>query len=188
MHVFSHKREKACAGCGRMPPANPGKIVPVSGAKPALGQRSHANSWIFMPLPSAFYTPFPGLATQVRAKLFLNRVLGRIVARSAAAKERRNWDRLPLAIPIFVRGRDDQGKEFLEFATALNLSAGGVLLALSRALPVSSGVSLEVPSAPLANDAHLPRAVRRLRARVVHARSCQRHQLVGLKFSRSLLD
>ncbi len=118
---------------------------------------------------------------------FFNSVLGRTVARSLAAQERRNWDRLPLAIPIFVRGRDAQGKEFLEFATALNLSAGGALLALSRALPVSSGVSVEVPSAPLSDDAHLPRAVRRLRARVVHARPCQRHQLVGLKFSRPLL-
>jgi c-di-GMP-binding flagellar brake protein YcgR len=109
-------------------------------------------------------------------------VAGRIVA-----KQRRNWERLPLAIPVFVRGRDERGKEFLEFATALNLSAGGALLAVSRALPLSSGVSLEVPSAPLSDVANLPRAVRRLQARVVHARSSNRHQLIGLKFSRPLL-
>jgi c-di-GMP-binding flagellar brake protein YcgR len=102
-------------------------------------------------------------------------------------KERRHWERLPLAIPVFVRGTDPRGKEFLEFATALNLSAGGALLAVSRALPLSTGVSLEVPSAPLSNTSHLPRAVRRLRARVVHVRSGPEHQLVGLKFSRPLL-
>lgn len=102
-------------------------------------------------------------------------------------KERRIWQRLPLAIPIFVRGRDERGQEFLEFATALNLSAGGVLLAVSRALPLSAGVSLEVPSAPPSQVAELPRSVRRLQARVVHVRSLNRHQLAGLKFSRPLL-
>jgi hypothetical protein len=43
--------------------------------------------------------------------------------------ERRKWPRLPLAIPIFVRSREDNGKETLEFATALNVSAGGALVA-----------------------------------------------------------
>ena len=109
------------------------------------------------------------------------------MAGRTAIRQRRNWERLPLAIPVFVRGRDERGKEFLEFATALNLSAGGILLAVSRALPLSAGVSLEVPSAPLSDVAHLPRAVRRLQARVVHVRSSNRHQLIGLKFSRPLL-
>ena len=109
------------------------------------------------------------------------------MAGPTAEKQRRMWERLPLAIPVFVRGRDQQGKEVLEFATALNLSAGGVLLAVSRPLPLSAGVSLEVPSAPLPDSGPLPRAVRRLKARVVHARSSNRHQLLGLKFSRPLL-
>ena len=39
--------------------------------------------------------------------------------------ERRAWVRLPLAIPVFVRSRDQNGKDFLEFATAVNISAGG---------------------------------------------------------------
>ena len=52
-----------------------------------------------------------------------------------AGNERRKWARLPLAIPVFVRSRDGKGKEFLEFATALNVSAGGMLVAIRRALP-----------------------------------------------------
>ena len=109
------------------------------------------------------------------------------MTRKPVLKNRRNWERLPLAIPVFVRARDDRGKEFLEFATALNLSAGGVLLAVSRALPLSAGVSLEIPSSPLSDSAQIPRSVRRLQARVVHIRSSNRHQLVGVKFSRPLL-
>jgi len=41
--------------------------------------------------------------------------------------ERRAWSRLPLPIPLFVRSRDSKGKDLLEFATALNVSAGGPL-------------------------------------------------------------
>src|SRR5438132_9287892 len=39
--------------------------------------------------------------------------------------ERRRWARLSLAIPVFVRGINGQGREFLEFCTLLNESAGG---------------------------------------------------------------
>lgn len=109
------------------------------------------------------------------------------MARRIPVTQRRSWERLPLAVPVFVRGQDEQGKEFLEFTTALNLSAGGVLLATSRALPLSAGVSLEVPSAPLFEHERLPRAIRRLKARVVHVRPSNRHHLIGLKFSRPLL-
>ena len=46
--------------------------------------------------------------------------------RPVSVAERRDWDRLPISIPFFVRGRKLTGEDFLEFATALNLSAGGV--------------------------------------------------------------
>jgi len=48
--------------------------------------------------------------------------------------ERRGWDRLPISIPFFIRGTKSNGEAFLEFATALNLSAGGLLLASRRYL------------------------------------------------------
>ena len=73
-----------------------------------------------------------------------------------AGNERRKWSRLPLAIPVFVRGRDGKGKEFLEFATALNVSAGGMLVAIRRVLPAIAQVRLEIPSAPVAALALLP--------------------------------
>ena len=103
-------------------------------------------------------------------------------------QERRKWTRLPLAIPVFVRSRDEKGKEFLEFATALNVSAGGVLVAVRRSLPPSSQVLLEIPSAPLAATAALPRAARTLRARTVRVSHAEGYHLLGLKFSRPLLN
>ena len=112
---------------------------------------------------------------------------GETLARKASSKERRKWERLPLAVPMFVRGRDQRGHEFLEFGTALNVSAGGVLLAVGRHVPVPSRVSLEVPCAPETKPAGLPRTVRRLFARLVHRGASVNSQLLGLKFSKPLL-
>jgi PilZ domain len=89
---------------------------------------------------------------------------------------------------VFVRSRDEKGKEFLEFATALNISAGGALVAVRRSLPKAAQVLLEIPSAPLAATASLPRAARTLRARAVRVNHAEGYHLLGLKFSRPLLN
>jgi hypothetical protein len=107
------------------------------------------------------------------------------VARSTG--ERRKWTRLPLAIPVFVHSRDANGKEFLEFATALNVSAGGMLVAMRRSLPAIAQLRLEIPSAPVAALALLPQASRTLRAKVLRTAPAGGFYLLGLKFSRPLL-
>jgi len=109
------------------------------------------------------------------------------VSPKAPAAERRRWPRLPLAIPVFVRSRLELDKEFLEFATALNVSAGGMLVAVRRSLPALVEVSLEIPSAPLAALATLPRAARTLRAKVLRTEHAEAYNLVGLKFARPLV-
>lgn len=101
--------------------------------------------------------------------------------------ERRKWPRLPIAIPVFVRSRDEKGKELLEFATALNISAGGALVAVRRSLPLSAQVLLEIPSAPLAAASSLPKAARNLRARALWVTHADGYHLVGLKFSHPLV-
>ncbi len=101
--------------------------------------------------------------------------------------ERRKWARLPLAIPVFVRSRDGKGKEFLEFATALNVSAGGMLVAIRRVLPAVAQIRLEIPSAPVAALAPLPKAARTLRAKALRTTPAEGYYLLGLKFSRPLM-
>lgn len=66
--------------------------------------------------------------------------------RTVSVAERRGWERLPISIPFFVRGSTASGEEFLEFATALNLSAGGVLLATRRYLDPGTEISSRFPS------------------------------------------
>ncbi len=109
---------------------------------------------------------------------------GKGAARQELGSERRRWERLPLAIPVFVRGVDDRGKEFLEFTSALNISAGGALLAVRRYMKCSSRVTLEIPSAPLPQLGVAPQVVRNIQAEVVRVAHFDHGHLWGLKFTR----
>ena len=100
--------------------------------------------------------------------------------------ERRKFQRLPLSIPVFVRGMDDAGKEFLEFATALNISAGGVLLATRRSIPKSASLALEIPVAPLPADSLSAQSIRSLKARLVRVTHGEKYHLLGLRFTRAI--
>jgi hypothetical protein len=102
--------------------------------------------------------------------------------------ERREWVRLPLAIPVFVRSRDQSGKDFLEFATAINISAGGALVAVHRSLRPATQVSLEIPSAPLAASAPVPKGSRNLKAKIVRVTHGEGYHLLGMKFTQPLLS
>jgi hypothetical protein len=95
---------------------------------------------------------------------------------------------LPLAIPVFVRSRDHEGHDFLEFATALNVSAGGALVAVHRSLKPAALVSLEIPSAPLAAVAPMQRYSRHLRGKIVRVSHAEGYHLLGVKFARPLVS
>jgi len=101
--------------------------------------------------------------------------------------ERRRWARLSLAIPVFVRGVNGQGREFLEFCTLLNESAGGALLAIRKPLRRRSRVSLEMPSAPVLKNMKFRRTIRMLRARVIRITPIDGWNLCGLQFARPLI-
>ncbi len=107
--------------------------------------------------------------------------------RTASVAERRGWDRLPISIPFFVRGDKADGEEFLEFATALNLSAGGLLLATRRYLEPGTQISLEIPVA-LLNKAQFPRSVSLLHATVLRCTPDRQYFLLGLRFEEPLLS
>jgi PilZ domain len=106
--------------------------------------------------------------------------------RTVSVAERRGWERLPISIPFFVRGQSSSGEEFLEFATALNLSAGGVLLAARRYMDPGSEITLEIPVA-LANKAQLPRSVSLLQATVLRCTADRQYFLLGVQFKEPLL-
>lgn len=103
-----------------------------------------------------------------------------------SGKDARRSVRLQLAIPVFVRSRDGAGKDSLEFATALNISAGGALVVVRRSLPKSALISLEIPSVPIGPTNGLPNSSRVLRARAVWVAHLDDYHLLGVRFARPL--
>jgi c-di-GMP-binding flagellar brake protein YcgR len=102
--------------------------------------------------------------------------------------ERRKWHRLPLALPVFLRSVDGAGKESLEFATGLNVSAGGMLVASRRALPLTGQALLEIPVAPFALPSSASKVSRKLQARIVRVVHGEDFHLIGMRFQRPLPD
>ena len=98
----------------------------------------------------------------------------------------RKWTRLRLAIPVFLRTRDEHNKDLLEFATAINISAGGALVATRHSLPKSTPISLEIPSAPIGPPHGVASFHSVIRAKTVWVSHLDDYHLVGLKFARPL--
>jgi c-di-GMP-binding flagellar brake protein YcgR len=95
--------------------------------------------------------------------------------------DRRAADRLPLALPVFVRGTTAQGEEFLEFTTALNVSTTGMLVAMQRELPLRACVTLEMAAANAPG-----RSARTLTAELVRVSNADGWRLCGFQFSAPL--
>jgi hypothetical protein len=108
------------------------------------------------------------------------------VPSSGSKKEQRKWARLDLAIPVFVRSRDGNGKDSLEFATAINISPGGALVVSRRSMPKSAAVSLEIPSAPFGPAVGVKMSSGLIDAKTVWVTHFDDYHLFGLKFVRSL--
>jgi hypothetical protein len=113
------------------------------------------------------------------------RWFGHVSAR-LSKKEERKGARLQVAIPVFVRSRDENGKDSLEFATAINISPGGALVVVRRSLPKSAAVSLEIPSAPIGPIHGLKTSTRTMQAKAIWITHLDNHHLLGLKFDRPL--
>lgn len=136
---------------------------------------------------AAYFRSGRGLAPNLRNVSWL--VLefgGYAVKTNSPKKEQRKWARLHLAIPVFVRSQDGNGKESLEFANAVNISAGGALVIVRRSLAKSTPVSLEIPSAPIGSVDGVHRSSRAIRARTVWVTHLNDYHLLGVKFLRPL--
>jgi len=109
----------------------------------------------------------------------------RVLAKSR--KEKRVWQRLPVGVPVFVRGRDAAGRDFVEFTSLLNVSAGGVLWASRRHVPRSHWLVLEIPAAPVPHLKVSPPVVRKVKARAVRTLYSNGSRLYGLRFARPII-
>jgi hypothetical protein len=102
--------------------------------------------------------------------------------------DRRRWERIPVAIPVFLRGKDADGKEFREFTTAFNIGGGGVLLATRRYVPRQSTIFLEIPAGPLSSQPMPQKYYRDMIGRAVTVTHSEQCYLCGIKFNRPLVQ
>ena len=103
-------------------------------------------------------------------------------AQLASATERRGSGRLRLQMPMFLRGANQQGEEYLELAKTLDISATGALLACSRALRSNDLVSLTIPAPPPSNSGLVPAGNPPMQARVRRVIHAGEMNLFGVEF------
>jgi hypothetical protein len=92
-----------------------------------------------------------------------------------------------LAIPLFLRGKDKGGKPFLDFTLALDISAGGALVATKRTLSRAAWIYLEVPTAPVPVLPVSQKPKRALTGRVVRSTDKDTYYLCAVRFVRPLI-
>jgi hypothetical protein len=118
--------------------------------------------------------------------MIVNGITGITRWRCAIGIERRRDQRLPLPIPLFLRGQDSKGKEFFDLSLALNVSAGGALVATREALPRSLKITLELPCAPLPSPFYSLQMKGGLHGRVIRSTNKDSYFLCAVRFARPL--
>ena len=98
--------------------------------------------------------------------------------------ERRRWQRLPLRIPVFVQERGSIPAGSMEFAAALNISAGGALLHTRTFFPVNSTITVRVPLSPALGREHREQQIQ---ARIVRFEPRERGFDLAVEFAQSLI-
>jgi len=68
--------------------------------------------------------------------------------------DRREYYRLPIRVPIFIKGIDKNGDEFFELTHTLDVSASGACLITRRELATSADLLVSIP-APVNSEVSL---------------------------------
>jgi hypothetical protein len=104
------------------------------------------------------------------------------VATRSVYDERRRFPRIHLQVPLFIRGRDSQGNQFLELAKALDISGLGALVTSPRALATGDFVTLTVPAPSITSSALVPAGMPPIQARVRRQQDAGDIYLLGVEF------
>jgi PilZ domain len=104
------------------------------------------------------------------------------VGMSPIYEERRRFQRLRLQLPLFIRGRDARGEQFLELAKTLDISALGAFITCPRALAMNEIITLTIPAPSITSSALVPAGMPPIQARVKRQQEAGDVHLVGVEF------
>ena len=108
------------------------------------------------------------------------------VGQGAQYSQLRRSPRIRLQVPVFVRGTDISGVDFLELTKTLNISAIGACIASSHVLRPDQLVLLTVPAPSPATPSLVPNETPPIPARVLRQELVGDMRFFGLEFLRAL--
>jgi hypothetical protein len=101
--------------------------------------------------------------------------------------QRRQSPRIRLQLPVFLRGVDASGVEFIELTKTLNISATGACIASTHYLRPDQIVSITVPApSPHSSSSVVPNETPPISAKILRQFVTGDIRLFGLEFLRPL--
>jgi hypothetical protein len=97
-------------------------------------------------------------------------------------EERRRYQRIHLQVPLFIRGKDAQGEQFMELAKTLDISALGAFITCPRSLIINGYVTLTIPAPSITSSGLVPAGMPPIQAKVKRQQEAGDVYLVGVEF------
>jgi hypothetical protein len=96
--------------------------------------------------------------------------------------ERRRFARIHLQVPLFIRGKDAHGEQFVELAKTLDISGLGAFITSPRPLTINGIVTLTIPAPSITSSALVPAGMPPIQAKVKRQQEAGDVHLVGVEF------
>jgi hypothetical protein len=106
--------------------------------------------------------------------------------RATESAQARASARIRIQVPVFLRGSDPTGSEFIELTKTLNISARGACIASSHLLRVGQTVHLTIPAPSASSSSLVPNETPPITARVRRQEILGDMRVFGLEFLRPL--
>jgi PilZ domain len=98
----------------------------------------------------------------------------------------RRSQRIRLQVPVFLRGTDISGVDFIELTKTLNISPAGACIVSSHVVKPDQVVQLAIPAPSPATPSMVPSETPPIAARVLRQDLVGDTRLLGLEFLRAL--
>src|SRR6266851_5484316 len=99
-----------------------------------------------------------------------------------ASSSTRRSPRIRLQVPVFVRGTDASGAEFIELTKTLNISANGACITSAHILRPDQTVHLTIPAPTPTSSSLIPSETPPIVAKVLRQEMVGEMRLFGLEF------
>jgi PilZ domain len=106
--------------------------------------------------------------------------------RVADTSKQRRFPRIRLQVPIFLRGQDASGVDFVELTKTLNISASGACIASTHLLRPEQIVHLTIPTPAPASSGLVPNETPPIAAKVLRQQTAGQMRLFGVEFLKTL--